>query len=82
MKKSEYLYGKNYDYAYIREHLTGNYRRIEWAKELLEELNEVPLMERDLRRINDVLEAIKFNQRIINEAWYPERDQIEEGDNK
>lgn len=69
MKKSTYLYGDNYDVEYIRKHLSPHYRKIEWAKELIEKLYKEPLETRDFRRINDCLDAIKFNQKIINEAW-------------
>ncbi len=83
MKKSEYLYGKRYNKEFVRKHSILFETQILWAKQLLEELEEEPLMRvyfdyetltyknfavRDLLRVNHCLEAIKWNRSKIDEA--------------
>lgn len=83
MKKSEYLYGKKYDKSFVRKHSILFETQIEWAKQLLIELEQEPLIRRyfdfdtmtykqfpvrDLVRINHCLEAIKWNRSKIDET--------------
>lgn len=83
MTPSEYLYGKHYDKEFVQSHISLFYRQILWAEETVEELLKKPLTVdyfcfecmcfkpfpvRDLRRINDCLNAIKWNRSKINEA--------------
>ena len=68
MRTSEHLYGKNYDRQFVQENLSVNYRKIIWAKELIIELQDVPVETRDFKRIYDVVKSIDFNQKIIDEA--------------
>lgn len=76
MKTSEYLYGKHFDGILLREmsYASALHRKLLWSQELIEELNDAPLMERDMRRINDSLNAQKFNKALLDECYYKEKE--------
>ena len=60
MKTTEYLYGKDIsNFPDAKEHYK--------AKILLKELVNAPYEQRDEQRIRDVTQAIKFNERLLNE---------------
>lgn len=63
MKSTEYLYGVSLkELPSMEEAYTT---RIDKAKELLNALLDVPLKERDITRINDVLKAIEHNRKLL-----------------
>lgn len=68
MKTSEYLYGEYYDKEFVQRHISLFHRQIIWAQDLIKDLLAEPLETRDMRRINDCMEAIKFNRKKIEEA--------------
>jgi len=68
MRTSEFLYGDSYDKEFVQEHLNLFHRQIIWAKELIDTLQEVHFMDRDMFRINKALEAIKWNESMIAQA--------------
>lgn len=67
----EYYYGKDFDKELIRPHLGAFELKKKWARKLLDSLLEVPYYDRDFTRINKVCEAIKFNQKLIDEVTNP-----------
>ena len=75
MRSSEYYYGKYYNKEVVKFHLAPFYLKILWAKDLIDDLMLEPIETRDFKRINDCMQAIKFNQRIIDEAF--DRDEME-----
>ena len=65
MKTTEYLYGKDIsNFPDAKEHYRA---KIEASKILLKELVDAPYEQRDEQRIRDVTQAIKFNERLLNE---------------
>jgi len=65
MKTTEYLYGKDIsNFPDAKEHYQA---KIEASKILLKELVNAPYEQRDEQRIRDVTQAIKFNERLLNE---------------
>lgn len=65
MKTTEYLYGKDIsNFPDAEEHYKA---KIEASKLLLKELVDAPYEQRDEQRIRDVTQAIKFNERLLNE---------------
>lgn len=65
MKTTEYLYGKDIsNFPDAKEHYRA---KIEASKLLLKELVNAPYELRDEQRIRDVTQAIKFNERLLNE---------------
>ena len=65
MKTTEYLYGKDIsNFPDAKEHYKA---KIEASKLLLKELVDAPYELRDEQRIRDVTQAIKFNERLLNE---------------
>lgn len=65
MKTTEYLYGKDIsNFPDAKEHYKA---KIEASKILLKELVNAPYELRDEQRIRDVTQAIKFNERLLNE---------------
>lgn len=65
MKTTEYLYGKDIsNFPDAKEHYKT---KIEASKILLKELVNAPYEQRDEQRIRDVTQAIKFNERLLNE---------------
>lgn len=65
MKTTEYLYGKDIsNFPDAKEHYKA---KIEASKILLKELVDAPYELRDEQRIRDVTQAIKFNERLLNE---------------
>lgn len=65
MKTTEYLYGKDIsNFPDAKEHYKA---KIEASKTLLKELVNAPYELRDEQRIRDVTQAIKFNERLLNE---------------
>lgn len=65
MKTTEYLYGKDIsNFPDAKEHYQA---KIEASKLLLKELVNAPYEQRDEQRIRDVTQAIKFNERLLNE---------------
>ena len=65
MKTTEYLYGKDINnFPDAKEHYRA---KIEASKILLKELVNAPYEQRDEQRIRDVTQAIKFNERLLNE---------------
>lgn len=65
MKTTEYLYGKDIsNFPDAKEHYRA---KIEASKLLLKELVNAPYEQRDEQRIRDVTQAIKFNERLLNE---------------
>lgn len=65
MKTTEYLYGKDIsNFPDAKEHYKA---KIEASKILLKELVNAPYEQRDEQRIRDVTQAIKFNERLLNE---------------
>jgi len=80
MKPSEFYYGKNYDAKTLREltYPQALLRKNIWAKELLEELEAMPLYIdsegeryaiRDSQRAKRVAECIKDNYRLYDECY-------------
>ena len=69
MKSSELLYGRYYDREFVQENLSIHYRKILWAQNLIDELQEEPIEKRDFQRINECIKAIKFNESLIAEAF-------------
>lgn len=63
MKSTEYLYGVSLKELPSMEEAYKE--RIDKAKELLTVLLDVPLKERDITRINDVLNGIKYNRKLL-----------------
>lgn len=63
MKSTEYLYGVSLKELPSMEEAYKT--RIDKAKELLNALLDVPLKERDITRINDVLKAIEHNRKLL-----------------
>lgn len=67
MKTTEYLYGKDIsNFPDAKEHYRA---KIEASKLLLKELVNAPYEQRDEQRIRDVTQAIKFNERLLNEYF-------------
>ena len=65
MKTTEYLYGKDIsNFPDAKEHYRA---KIEASKLLLKKLVNAPYEQRDEQRIRDVTQAIKFNERLLNE---------------
>lgn len=65
MKTTEYLYGKDIsNFPDAKKHYKA---KIEASKILLKELVNAPYEQRDEQRIRDVTQAIKFNERLLNE---------------
>lgn len=65
MRTTEYLYGKDIsNFPDAKEHYKA---KIEASKILLKELVDAPYEQRDEQRIRDVIQAIKFNERLLNE---------------
>ena len=63
MKTSEYIYGVPItELPTMTEGLTA---RIDCAKKLLNELLEVPLIERDFARITAVIDSISHNNKLL-----------------
>lgn len=63
MKSTEYLYGVSLKELPSMEEAYKT--RIDKAKELLNALLDVPLQQRDITRINDVLKAIEHNKKLL-----------------
>lgn len=64
MKTTEYLYDCSIkELPSIDEGLT---KRVEKSKELLDRLLEVPIKDRDFSRIKSVVDAIKFNKKLLD----------------
>ena len=68
MRTSEYYYdikGSSFkDLSYI----DALVYKIDCAKELIHKLQEKPLHNRDNKRINDIVKAIRFNKELIEET--------------
>ena len=62
-----YLYGENFDPIVLATQKSVAEYKIVRAKTLLVKLQEEDLESRDIARINKVLKAIEFNERLINE---------------
>jgi len=71
MKSSEYLYGSNFDAVTLRElnYISALRRKIIWSMELVDSLIDVHHSNRDMRRINDSLNAQKFCNALIDECY-------------
>ncbi len=63
MKSTEYLYGVSLKELPSMEEAYKT--RIDKAKELLNALLDVPLQQRDITRINDVLKSIEHNRKLL-----------------
>ena len=63
MKTTQYLYNK--DPSELPSMAEGLVARIEAAKEFLTVLQELPLLERDLKQINDVKNAIEHCTNLL-----------------
>ncbi len=68
MKSSEYLYSRYYDKDFVQKHIRLFHRQIIWAEDTIRDLLNEPLETRDMRRINDCLEAVNWNRKKIAEA--------------
>jgi len=67
MKTTKYLYGCDAkDFMHLPYAEALRYK-IDKAKELLDSLLEINFMERDTHRVNDILKAIKFNEKLLEE---------------
>jgi len=65
MKTNSYLYGKDIEVPAIPEEIIV--RRVEALKENLEELMDVPYLQRDGARVRAVVKAIHFWEDINSE---------------
>ena len=68
MKTFNHLYGDN-DPRQLHQmnYLTALHTKILWSKQLIDDLQEIPMMERPMSRINDCLQSQSFNRALINE---------------
>jgi len=75
MKQATYLYGHTFDNEKLKGllYIEALEYKIKSAKELIEELCEQPYAINN-QRINDIANAIKFNERLIDEANGKERE--------
>lgn len=64
MKTTEYLY--NCSIQELPNIDEGLRKRVEKSKELLDRLLEVPIKDRDFSRIKSVVDAIKFNKKLLD----------------
>lgn len=67
MTKTEYLYG-NLPQEVIEKQREIAITKVSYAMELQRQLMEADYMERDETRLRAVYEAIKWNDKIINEG--------------
>jgi len=67
MKDSEYLYGNSYDKEFMQQHKEVFEQCAMWAQETATELMKKDLMNRDMRRVNACLKAVKWNESKLKE---------------
>ena len=66
MKTSVYLYGQKKDWGHMHYDQAIK-RKIFLADRELTKEYDIPIMERNTAKINDHIEAIKFNEVLLNE---------------
>ena len=66
MKTSVYLYGQKKDWGHM-PYDQAIKRKIFLADRELTKEYDIPIMERNTAKINDHIEAIKFNEVLLNE---------------
>lgn len=76
MRDTEYLYGE-LDMTEIRElaYIQALLRKNNYARELIDQLLEVPYLDRDNLRIKEIGKAIKFNESLIQECYERKEDE-------
>lgn len=68
MKTSEYYYGvKGHTFKDL-SYVDALVYKIECSKELIHKLQAEMMYNRDNKRINDIVKAIKFNKELIEET--------------
>lgn len=68
MKTSEYYYGVKGHTFKDMSYIDALGYKIECARELINVLQEKPIYDRDIKRINDILKSIRFNKELIYET--------------
>ena len=66
MKTSLYLYGQKKDWGYLTYNAAIKRKILLANRELTKEYDK-PMMERNTAKINDHIEAVKFNEVLLNE---------------
>ena len=71
MRASQELYGSDFDATLLKDMTVENYlwKKIHASQELVDRLQSVPFMERDLFRINKSLESQKHNRALLDELY-------------
>jgi len=67
MKDSEYLYGNSYNKEFMQQHKAVFEQCAIWGQETATELMNVDLLNRDMRRVNACLKAVKWNEGKLKE---------------
>ena len=67
MKNTKYLYGDKLDRAVIEAQKSIAKAKIAACNQLIDELQQEPLATRDDQRIEDVIKARSFNEKLLNE---------------
>ena len=71
MRDSQFLYGDDFDATALRELTIEQYlwRKIHASEELVELLQQKPLYERDMFRINLSLQSQRHNRKLLDELY-------------
>ena len=70
IKPTEYLYGVEPHVFSELPYADALHVKCILADELLHELLELPLESRDLKRITDVFDSVRFNKKLLEEIGY------------
>ena len=71
MRASQELYGSDFDATLLKDMTVENYlwKKIHASQELVDRLQSVPFMERDLFRINKSIDSQKHNRALLDELY-------------